>query len=275
MSLTARQFQLKTPTGVVYDDTAAFKLKAGVYHRFEIQTNLANLSTIKKVTLDIDGTPITISTGTQLEVVQKFLGKDGKQGRLILDLSKFQYRSPRGIYKTALAIGSGEDATLNIEFGTRNTKNSSKQDPESLTMKGKAWMSDNPSKSLPLGGRRFSPVRKTVTLDSADAGQLDWDFPNGSGTKVQSILFDISNVDISQIIVKRGKTEIAKMEKDDINFALKDLGGLVPQDGYLLLDFTLMGFGEADAMNGNGLNFEIMTDGNGAIKTYIEGYEAA
>lgn len=273
--ISPRMFQLKTPSGVVYNDESAFELKAGVYHRFEIQTNLKNISTVKKVTIDIGGTPITISTGEQLNVIQLFKGKKGKLGRIILDLSKFEYRTPRGIYKTGLAIGENENATLNIEFDKRDTSDSANQDPVTLTMRGKAWMTENNAADEVNSGRKFLPIRKTVTLNSADAGQHDWSFPGGFDTHVQRLLFDESNVKISQIIIKRGKTEISKVDRADIDFMLEDIADMTPQEGFLLLDFTLLGFGEADALNAAGLNFEIMTDSDGAIKTYIEGWEDA
>jgi hypothetical protein len=270
-NIVPRLKQLKTPTGVVYDDTASFKLDAGVYHVFEIQTNLAKKATIKKITVDIDGTPVTISTGEQLEVMEKLLQKHEASGRIVLDLSKFEYRSPRGIYKTALAIGANEDATLNIEFGVKHST-----DPEIISMKGKAFVSDNPAARSPLGGRLFVPVRKTLTQDSAAAGTHPFRYPGGnSQTFVQRMLLDESAVNISKVTVFRGDTKISELERADIDFMLARYAGIAPQSGFLLLDFTAFGFGENDAISTDGLNFEFETDGVGAIKTYVEGWTVA
>ena len=52
----------------------------------------------------------------------------------MLDLSRFEYRSPAGIYQTQLVTNLTDDVTLKIKFGAKDAA-----DPAKPTLKGKAW----------------------------------------------------------------------------------------------------------------------------------------
>lgn len=270
-ALTPRTKQLKTPTGLIYDDESTFQLTEGVYHGFDIMTNLNDVSTIKRIYTDIDGTPKTIITGEQIKAMSTIMDIEQVQGQVSLDLSNFFHRTPRGIFKTALAVGKGENATLTVEFGVKTN-----DDPDVLQMRGIGHMSPNRSAALPLGGRVFEPFAKSFKLDSPSAGTFAFDYPKGSTqTMVQKMLFDESVVKIEKVRIFYGDNKEQEFYREDIEFLQRKYGDYKPQAGWLLLDFTLLGFGEEDAMSTNGLNFELEVDEVGAINTYVQGFQPA
>ena len=87
------------------------------------------------------------------------------------------------------------------------------------------------------------------------------------------MVFDESEVSISNVIVKRGKKVIREMSRASIDHGLKRYGGYTLQPNKLILDFIVFGFGFNDALTTEGLNFEFQVDGVGAIKTMIDGFE--
>ncbi|PCH95663.1 MAG: hypothetical protein COB83_08060 [Gammaproteobacteria bacterium] len=257
--------QCPSATGNGYNEDWTIKLQAGMtYHSIELETNLVKVPTIKKVTIDIGGTPIAYATNVMLDVLDKLYKKFQQTGRFIFDLSKFEYRSPAGIFQTQLVTGLRDDVTLTIEFGAKDAA-----DPVVPTLKAKAWVTDNDG-----AGRLFIPNRYELTQYSAAAGDHSWDFPNGSITKhLQRIIFKEDVVAISEIKVKRGRNTIHTIKRSDLDYMLQRHAGVALQAGYCVLDFTLFGFGTHGAIATNGLSFELVTDGAGAIKTYVEGYE--
>lgn len=263
--------QLAGATGSNYGEEWTIKLQAGItYHVLELETNLKHLSTIEKVTIDINGTPVCYASGARLELMDKALGKFQQEGRLIFDLSKFEYRSPAGIYQTQLATELTDDVTVTIKFGARNATgaDAALHDPVSPTLRGKAWVTNTDK-----AGRVFSPDFYELVQHSAAAGEHTWIFPNGSPYKnIQRMVFDENEVKISQIKVKRGSRTISTIKRSDLDFQLQRYAGITPQDGHCILDFTLFGFGTHGAINSQGLSFELEVDGAGAIKTYVEGY---
>ena len=266
---TAREIQLKSPTGSGYSSEWSIKLDGGlVYQVIELDTNLLVKDTIAKVTIDIGGTPVAYASGAVLEMKEKAYQKHESVGRLVMDLAKFEYRSPLGILIGALALGSEEDATLKIEFGVKDAT-----DPATPTLRGKAWVSDNQAAAEPAGGRKYLPIMKTLTKTSPEAGDMEWAYQGSPNRKLQRMYVDESNVTVSKVFVKRGRTTIGEMTRGDIDYALQRYAGVALPAGHMLIDFTLMGFGSEDAMDTDGLNFVFQTDGQGAMKIHLDGFE--
>ncbi|KAF7770084.1 hypothetical protein PCIT_a3039 [Pseudoalteromonas citrea] len=257
--------QLPSPTGTDYNEEWNIKLQAGVtYHSIELETNLKNVKTIKKITIDIGGVPVVTRTNEILDLMDSFYKRYKQTGRFVVDLSKFDYRTPAGIYQTQLVTVLNDDVTLKIEFGSRGTN-----DPERPTLKAKAYVTDTDNY-----GRIFKPTMYDLTQISGAAGDHTWQMPNtGANRFVQRILFDESEVKIAQIKVKRGSQTIETITRADLDYALQRVANVELQDGYCLLDFTLFGFGSDGSVPTLGLGFELQVDSNGAIKTYIEGYD--
>jgi len=257
--------QCAAPTGSGYDEEWTIKLQAGMtYHSLELDTNLVEVPTIKKITIDIGGTPIAYSTNVMMDILDKAFQKFQKTGRYIFDFSKFEYRSPAGIYQTQLVTNLRDDVTVKIELGAKGAT-----DPLVPTIKAKAWVTDNDR-----AGRLFIPSRYELTQYCAAAGEHVWEFPNGSQHRhIQRIVFKEDVVSISKITVKRGTRTIHTVTREDLDYMLQRHAGVALQSGYCILDFTVFGFGSHGAINTAGLKFELETDGAGAIKTYVDGFE--
>lgn len=269
MPITPTLIQLPSPTGNGYDDEWTIKLPGGyIYHAIEMETNLLVKKTVKKVTIDIGGTPVAYASGAILEVKDKAYQKFEQAGRLVMDLAKFEGRSSQGVYRTSLFTGLGDDITLKVDFGTKDAT-----DPAIPIMRAKAWVSTNPGANMPQGGRDHLPIMKALTLDAPDAGDYEWHYQGSANRKLQRMFIDESNVAISKVFVKRGRTTIRELTRADIDFALQRYAGVALQAGFLILDFAMMGFLENDAMSTEGLNFVFVTDGAGAMKAHIEGFE--
>lgn len=257
--------QLEGAAGVRYDEEATIQLQAGlVYHSIELETNLKEVPTIEKITIDIDGSPVVYSSNVMLDVLDKAYQKFQKTGRFVLDLSKFEYRTSQGVYKTQLVTEITDTVTLLIKFKSKGAT-----DPDVPTLKAKAWVTDR----KPFG-RIFVPTRYEATQFSAASGEHTWAFPKGSAAEhVQRIVFAENEVTISEIRVMRDKKIIHRVMRSDLDFSMQRLGGIKPQAGYCILDFTQLGFGNEGAMNTLGLNFEFEVSGKGAIKTHIQGFK--
>lgn len=257
--------QCASPTGSGYNEDWTIKLQSGMtYHSIELETNLLEVKTIKKVTVDIGGTPVAYASNEILDLLDKLYKKHQKTGRFVLDFSKFEYRSLAGILQTQLVTYLRDDVTLTVEFGSKGST-----DPAIPTLKAKAWVTSNDS-----AGRLFIPMRYELTQYCSAAGDHDWVFPNGSATKyLQRIIFKEDNLNISEIKVKRGRNTIHEVKRSDLDYMLQRHADVALQAGYCVLDFTLFGFGTHGSINTKNLSFELVTDGEGSIKTYVEGYE--
>ncbi|SJN25470.1 major capsid protein P2 [Pseudoalteromonas sp. JB197] len=257
--------QLEGATGVAYEEEATIKLQAGlVYHSIELETNLKEVPTIEKITVDISGTPVVYSSNVMLDVLDKAYQKFQQEGRFVLDLSKFEFRTSQGVYQTQLVTELTDTVTLQIKFKAKG-----ETDPVVPTLKAKAWVTDKKPT-----GRIFVPTRYEHTQFSAASGEHTWAFPNGSAAEhVQRMVFAENEVTISEIRVKRGSNVIHRVMRSDLDFSLQRLAGVAPQAGYCILDFTALGFGAEGAFNTLGLNFEFIVSGKGAIKTHIQGYK--
>ena len=257
--------QLNGATGSDYNEEWTIKLQAGLdYHVIELATNLVKHNTVEKITVDINGTPVCYISGKMIDLMEKAQGKYKKQGRFVLDLSRFEYRSPAGIYQTQLVTNLTDDVTLKIKFGAKDAA-----DPAKPTLKGKAWVTDRDK-----AGRLFVPKMYELVQHAAAAGEHNWTFPNGSPYhSIQRIIFDESEANITKIKLKRGERTIHTMERADLDFALKRFADITPQPGYCILDMTLFGYAIHGAINTANLSFELEVDNSGAIKTFVQGYE--
>lgn len=257
--------QLEGATGVAYNEEATIKMQAGlVYHAIELETNLQEVPTIEKITIDIDGSPVVYSSNTMLDVLDKAYQKHQETGRFVLDLSKFEYRTAQGVYQTQLVTELTDTVSLQIKF-----KGKGATDPVVPTLKAKAWVTDRKET-----GRIYVPTRYEATQYSAAGGEHTWSFPNGSASEqVQRMVFAENEVTISEIRVKRGSKVIHRVTRSDLDYSLQRMAGVAPQAGYCILDFTALGFGKEGAFNTLDLNFEFVVSGKGAIKTHIQGFK--
>ncbi|WP_102796760.1 major capsid protein P2 [Bowmanella denitrificans] len=270
MNLTPRCIQLASPSATEYGRESIIKMDAGyVYHTIELVTNLKKYATITRITLDIGGTPITYDRAAIRDMLDKAYKRFRKEGRIVIPLSKFEMRSPAGIYQTALATGAGDDITLKVEFGAKDA-----EDPAVPTLRACAYVSENPAAALPGGGRKFLPMRYEHVQAPAAAGDHNWTFPNGSPNKwLQRLILDESEVQVTELHIKNGTKTVEKYYRDDIEFALQRQADGVLQPGFLIIDFVRLGFGKNDAINTHGLGFTFVVSGKGALKTYVDGFE--
>lgn len=260
---------LNSPAGTSYEEEWTFKLQAGLtYHAIELDTNLQEISTIKKITIDIGGVPVCYATNINMDMIDTMYNKHKAQGTFVFDLSKFEFRTQAGIYVTQLVTGLRDDVTVIVDLGTKDAA-----DPITPTIKGTAWVTDSPAPSAPNGGAAFRPLRYELTPQAVAAGDFTWDFPSGNVRRhIQRIVFDESETTISKIIVKRGARTIRTLSRKRLDYALQRYGGVTLVPGKCLLDMCLFGFGVNGALNTAGLSFEMEVSGPGAIKTYVEGY---
>ena len=273
MTVKARMIQLAAPTGTGYEEDWSIKLQGGhVYHTIELETNLANKSTVKKVIIDIGGVPIVTATGQQLEDFEDLLKLEKDAGRLILNLAKHEFASPLSVYQTSLQTGVAEDITLTIEVGAPQDG-----DPANTpTITGKAYVSINPLARQPRGGRAIQPALYEQTLFSPAAGEYRESFPNGTRNRyLQRLIFDETNVEISRVKFFRGETLVREMTRNDINFALRRYSKMALLPNKLVIDYTMFGSAseQGDAVDTQGLNFEFEVSGQGAIKMLVDGFE--
>ncbi|WP_405600451.1 MULTISPECIES: major capsid protein P2 [unclassified Pseudoalteromonas] len=258
--------QLAAPSGVTYGEESVIELQAGlVYHSIELETNLKHVPTIEKITIDISGNPVVYASNEILNVLDKAYKKFQTTGRFVLELSKFGYRTAQGAYKTQLVTEKEDIVTLIVKFADKG-----ENDPITPTLRAKAYVTDKKPT-----GRIIAPTRFELTQLSAAAGEHAWAPPasNGYEMHIQRMVFKEDKVKISEIRVKRGNLVIHRVMRSDLDFGLQRHAGVELQDGYCILDFTVLGFGAEGAMNAQDLNFEFVVDGPGAIKTYIDGFK--
>lgn len=257
--------QLAGATGSNYGEEWTIKLQAGLtFHSIELETNLTSFSTIEKMTLDINGTPVYYITGEQANMLDKFLGKATQQGRFVLDFTKLENETLAGKFQTQLATEITDDVTLTVKFGAK-----SQTDPVKPTLKGKAWVTNTDA-----SGRVFVPRKYELVQHAAAAGTHVWEFPSGSPfLHLQRLVFKENECNITQIKVKRGDRTLSTLTRADLDFAIKRMKGYVKQTGWCVLDFTLFGFGIHGAMNTAGLKLELEVDSAGAIKTLVDAFE--
>ena len=269
MSVQNTPAKVKLPafSGLNFEESWTTKLQAGwSFHRIDLITNLKSAKSISKIKIDIGGADVLSITGERLRQLNALYGDHTEQGRFVLDLSNFRYRTIKGIYQTMLATTLTQDVTLTVEFGKRDT---SAGDPEKPVMRATSYI----TKTDALGAV-FMPFKKELSQMTAGAGDHVYDYPNGAANVfLQRLIFDENEVKISRILVKRGGNTIHTYEREDLDFDLQELAGLKLQDGICVLDFTLFGFGSDGALPTQGLSFEFMVDGKGSIKTYVEGFE--
>ena len=264
-SVRAAMQQLTSPTGNSYDEEWTIKLQAGLtYHIIELETNLKTADTIKKITIDVNGEPFVYVSGKMLDVLDKTYNRFTEAGRFVLDLSKNEYKSAAGVYQTQLATLPTDDVTLKIEFGSKSSV-----DPITPTLSGKAYVSNTDK-----FGRLFKPTRYSLTQSVAAEGTHEWTPSNTAPNKFyQRLVFEESECKINKIKIKRGALTLETLTRSDILFGLQRYRNAKPQNGFLVLDFTLFGFGANGAIPSVGLTFEFEVSGTGAIKTYVEGFD--
>ena len=257
--------KLDAATGSNYDDEWTIKMAPGmIYHRVKLLTNLVERVAIKRVTIDIGGTEVAYASGAYLEFLLDAYQKAKTQGIFVFDLSKFHYRTQAGAYQTQLVTRPEDDVTLKVLFGAKGAT-----DPAIPTLRASALVSANTQK-LP---RIFVPKKYESVLYASAADDIEWKFPTGNiNKKIQTITFNESEAAISKIVVKRGSTTLSEWTRAELDHDLKELGGILPQAGMCLIDFTVLGFGTT-GMPTNGLKFVLSTDSAGSIKSYVDGYE--
>ncbi len=257
--------KLDAAAGSNYDDEWTIKMAPGmIYHRVKLLTNLVERVAIKRITIDVNGSEMAYASGAYLEFLLDAYQKAKTQGIFVFDLSKFHYRTQAGSYQTQLVTNPEDDVTLKILFGAKHAN-----DPVGPTLRASALVSDNVQK-MP---RIFEPKKYESVLYASAADDIEWKFPSGKlHKKIQTIAFDETEATISKIVVKRGSTTLNEWTRTELDHDLKELGGIVPQAGMCLVDFTVLGFGTT-GMPTNDLKFVLTTNSSGSIKAHIDGYE--
>lgn len=257
--------KLDPATGSNYEDEWTIKLTPGViYHRIKMVTNLAERVAIEKVSIDINGDEKLYASDKYLEHLLDAYKKAKTKGIFVFDLSKFHYRTQAGVFQTQLLTLPTDDVTLKIRFGLKG-----KTDPEKPSLRASALVSDN-IQGLP---RIFEPRKYETTQYASAADEIEWQFPSGNEhKKIQTITFDEKEVNITKVVVKRGRNTIQEWTRAELDHDLRELGGIVPQNKMCMVDFTVLGFGTTGLKTDN-LKFVITTDKAGSIKAYVDGYE--
>ena len=260
---------LDAPTGSGYNEEWTFKLTPGqTFHDITLVSNLKHVETIKRITIDRGGEPVCYASNKQLDRMAKALSKFQTEGRFTFPLSKFEYRGKAGVYVTQLTTSIRDDVTVIVEVGAPGVN-----DPAKLEMKGRAKVTDSPSPLAPNGGGLYEPRMYELTQYTPAGGDHTWQFPSGKKSKhIQRMIFDETDLTISEVRVKRGGNTIHRVERADNDHDLQE-AGIALQPGCMILDFTALGWGFEGALHSQGLNFEFIVSGPGGIKTYVEGFE--
>lgn len=263
--------QLNAATGVAYEEKAFIELQAGItYSVIELQTNLVDRKTLKRVSIDLNGSEICYASAEELHYIDQVLKKHTKDGRIVLDLARFEYRSLAGIRIKELVTFPTDKVTVFCEFGTKAAA-----DPAKLTMKGKAWVHNNDSP------RYFIPSMYRITHDVSADGEFEFFHQNAAPNRfVQRMSFDETNVNISKLVIYRGDLKIYEGTRDDVEFAMQRNSNnqRAVVAGRFVFEPTLLGFGTHGALNTgdsktNRLKFVVTTDASGAMPILVEGYE--
>ncbi|TMO64435.1 major capsid protein P2 [Pseudoalteromonas aurantia] len=264
------RIDLDSTTGSNYDETWNVKLRSGLtYHRVALRTNLKNVKTIRKITVDVNGVDYWSITNKRLDLLKKLFQVEQKDGLFVLDFSDFKYRTATGIYQTQLVTLPGDDVTVKIEFGERTAGPNVVDDPVTPTLKATAYVTN-----MDKFGRLFKPTSYELTQTVSAAGEHTWKFPNDGVNKfIQRLVFDENEVKIKKIKVMRDEKTIETFTRDDLDFDLEDFAKVEHQSGHCLLDFTMMGFGSNMALPSAELKFVFDIEGTGAIQTYVQGFD--
>jgi hypothetical protein len=257
--------KLESATGSGYSEEWSIKLQAGmVYHRIKLLTNLVERVAIERISIDVNGDEKAYASQKYLEFLLDAYQKKKTQGIFVFDLSKFHYRTQAGCYQTQLVTVPSDDLTLKVKFGAKGAG-----DPAVPTLRGSALVSSN-EKQFP---RIIEPVKQESTFYASAADDIEWIFPNGNQhRKLQTVTFDETNAAITKIAVKRGDRTLNEWTRAELDHDLEELGGIKPQAGMCMVDFTVLGFG-TNGMPTHNLKFVLTTDSAGSIKAHVDGYE--
>lgn len=234
---------MRSAEGIAWEETGHIEIKGGsTLHMIELQTNIVDPTLIKRVWLEIGGTPVVQYTGAQLAMLDAFKGLPSVAGKYVIPFSDLIYRSREGVTSGKLPTYAGEEIFLYIELGAG---------AGAITVKGRYWMTD--------GERRiFTPKTYSTTFDASTTGVNDLIWKNGSPTRrIRRIHFKSTN--INKIKVFRDSRLIHEIEKTANTEDLARYGDLTSQAGYLHFDPTLFGFGWDGLFSTHGgeLKFEL------------------
>ncbi|MGL1956284.1 MAG: major capsid protein P2 [Colwellia sp.] len=234
---------MRSAEGIAWNETGHIEIKGGsTLHMIELQTNITDASKIKRVWLEIGGTPIVQFTGKQLAMLDAFKGLPAVAGKFVIPFSDLIYRSREGVTSGKLPTYASEEIYLYIELGDGTG---------SISVKGRYWMTD--------GERRiFTPKTYSTTFDASASGVNDFIWKNGNATRrVRRIHFKSES--INKIKVFRDSRLIHEIEKTTNKEDLARYGDLTPQAGYFHFDPTLFGFGWDGLFSTHGgeLKFEL------------------
>lgn len=236
---------MRSAEGTAWGETGHIEIKGGsTIHMIEMLTNITDPTKLKRVWLEIGGTPVVQYTGAQLVMLDAYKKMPVVAGKYVIPFSDVIYRSREGVTSGKLPTYAGEEIFLHYELGTgTGTPN----------VKGRYWLTD--------GERRvFTPKVYSSTFDASTSGVNDLIWKNGKATRrLRRIHFKSDK--IKSIKVFRDSRLIHEIEKtrnaEDIErFSNSELA---PQAGYFHFDPTLFGFGWDGLFSTHGqeLKFEL------------------
>jgi len=257
--------KLKSPTGSGYSDEWTFDLDSGMkYHVIKLMTNLVDRGAIEKITLDNGGSDVAYASQEYIDFLNEAYGRHTANGVFVLELSKFHYRSPAGVYQTQLVTTGSDDLTLKVKVRGKQAN-----DPDNLSMYGEALVSENTMQALPV----FMPIKHELTRYVSAAEDHEWTFPSGNkNKKIQTIAFRETDLNITAVEVKRKGKTLQKWTRASLDFDQEYFFGIQKVDGFCFIDFTMHGFG-TNGIATNDLEFVLTTDSSGSVKVYVDGYE--
>lgn len=287
-----RKKVLDAPSGSQYEQDWSFNIPTGgVLHEIHVWTNLKNYKTMAKAELKIHDTVIGLWRGQLSDLLDKAYSRKQYGGLFKFRLADFDLRDPQGIGITSIAtsdkpffddkgymVAPADVVTLTLGIGARDTSDAdaANHDPATISMRGTLWYEPNPMRNMPLGGRKIIPRIWEMTPRCNAAGEhkqtVNIASPN---LMLQRVFVREDNVQISRVQTKLGNDEISDSLRHEIDFELGYFSRdrIKPVPGYLTLDYTQTGFGRAEALNTDMLNWTLHCNQEGTMQMICMGYE--
>lgn len=269
VSLHSRR--INAETGNSYEQVWEFELDPGiVHHTITLHTNLKNVGTIGRLSIDLNGTEVCYAENKILDLLDKAHSRHQEEGVFTWDLSNFENFSIPGKTLRELQIMPSERCLLKVAVKAKG-----EGDPDIPNIILKSWISDLTADSP----RVTLPWQKEHTHHVPGDGSIPFNVVDSLERRgIEYILFDESKVQINEIVMKLGKQEISRFKRNELDYELSRMQGIAPPAGYCYFNLLYLGLAKSEMKalisNGKRLNFELNVTGTGALKYYVSGVES-